>query len=108
MLINKYFYEFTAKTKKAEHAEMVRLGITCMSYREFLKRKNEGNSPAQMCYALHNRNWVAALARAVSLEEELHRLWVTYEDAEAATHDAYRKIVRRRMPKYPPPSTLKA
>jgi hypothetical protein len=102
-LVNQYFEQFAAKTKKAEHAEMVRLGITSAGYRDFLKRKNEGNSPAQMCSGLNNRDWLTDLARASSVEAELNRLRLAYENAEAATRAACKKIVRRRIPEHRPP-----
>jgi len=70
-----------------------------MGYREFLKRKNEGHSPAEMCYALRNLDWLTRLAQASSMDEELNRLRLAYEDAEARTGAAYKKIVRRQIPK---------
>ncbi len=103
LLVNKYFQKFAAKTKKAEHDEMVRLGITNMDYRAFLKRKNEGNLPAQLTYALNNLDWLTDLARASSMDEEFNRWLAAREHAEAVTRDAYKKIVRRRLPKHSPP-----
>jgi hypothetical protein len=82
-LVNKYFEEFAAKTGKAEHEEMVRLGITSINYRAFLKRKNEGNSPAQLTDALNNLDWLADLARAASMDEELNRRRAAREHADA-------------------------
>lgn len=102
-LVNTYFATFAAKTKKAEHEEMVRLGITNSNYRAFLKRKNEGDSPAQLTHASNNPDWLAHLARASSMDEELNRRRAACSHAEAVTRGAYKKIVRRRIPKHPPP-----
>jgi hypothetical protein len=102
-LVNQYFADFGATTVKAEHAEMVRLGITSQNYRQYLKGKNEGFSPAQMCYALKNGEWLMGLALAASQDVDLQRRQAAYETATAATNDASKKIVRLPMPKYRPP-----
>lgn len=96
-LADEYFKAFAAKTKKAEHEEMVRLGIFNGNYRDFLNRKR-GGSPGNICNALKNPDWVTALARAASMNGELDRLKLEYELAKVRTAVAAKTIVRRPLP----------
>ena len=102
-LVNQYFADFGAKTIKAEHAEMVRLGITSQNYRQYLKGKNDGSSPAQMSHGLKNREWLMGLALTASQDAELQRRQAAHETAKAAIQAASKQIVRVPMPKYRPP-----
>jgi hypothetical protein len=43
--VNRYFADFGAETIKAEHAEMIRLGITSQNYRSTSKAKTKGARP---------------------------------------------------------------
>ncbi len=70
-LINGYLTAFAAKSKKAELAEMTRLGVTNLPYAQYLKHRAEGKTPAQACHGLRNRPWLINLAGAPSLNNEL-------------------------------------
>jgi hypothetical protein len=97
-LVNGYFLRFAAKTKKGELAEMTRLGVSNSSYRDFLKRKKEGNRPADLCWPLRNEEWVASLVKEANKESDfagLRREWKSAAEEESATA---RKVVRRRLP----------
>ena len=98
-LVDKYFHNFGAQTKKAEHAEMMRLRICSASYQNFLKQKKDGKSPTQIAFGLGNPGWLAELACASVREAEFKSLYDAYKQAEEITHAAYVQIVRRRIPK---------
>jgi hypothetical protein len=97
-LTDAYFVKFSAKTKKAEHAEMVRLGIYKGSYRDFLKARAKGKSLAAVCHALGNKKWLADLAAEAGVSEEFGRALAEFEVAQKRTSDAYGLIVRRPIP----------
>jgi hypothetical protein len=61
-LVNGYFMTFSAPSKKAEHTEMVRLGITSQSYRQYLEHKRNGDTSASACFARNNESWLYGLA----------------------------------------------
>jgi hypothetical protein len=98
-LVDSYFAKFSAKTKKAEHAEMVRLGITSDSYRGFLKAKAKAKACSELCCARQNINWLTDLARQAAVHEKFGQLIAEYNDAKKRTSESCGQIVRRRMPK---------
>jgi hypothetical protein len=97
-LVDLYFLRFAAKTKKAEHAEMLRLGITTDSYQGFLKEKAKSKPYSEICFALRNREWLCDLARQSSLLETLTCVVSEYDDAKRRTSDAYGHIIRQSIP----------
>jgi hypothetical protein len=80
-LIDSYFLALAAKTKKAEHAEMVRLGIYSGSYRNFLTSKRETKSCPEIACGLRNHDWMADQARQarVALDINAFRLVTTLD-----------------------------
>lgn len=96
-LVEEYLSKFAAKSKKAELAEMTRLGITSLSYAQYRKHRSEGKTPAQACYGLRNPTWLTALAAEQSLDEKLSKLLSAYKAAQQATKNAATKIVRKNI-----------
>jgi hypothetical protein len=96
-LVDKYFDAFAASTKKAELAEMQRLGIASMAYPAFLKEKKEGRTPSQMSYALRNMKWVRELVQGSEVEIQFNCLYDSYKAANDLASAASHKVVRRRM-----------
>lgn len=76
---------------------MIRLGISSLSYRQYLEHRATGKSPAAACYGLRNHTWLAGLAAEQTLEEKLSELIATYEKAEKETQNASTKIVRQKI-----------
>ena len=96
-IVTDYFAGFAASTKKAEHAEMVRLGITAMSYRQYLDHRRKGETISQACNGLRNEEWLLSEAAAHSREAELRSLIAIHLAAREATNEASKEIVRRKV-----------
>jgi hypothetical protein len=97
-LVDGYFEKFGAKTKKAEHSECVRLGISTGTYRDFLRRKNEGQSPGQISAPMKNPAWVKSLAESSKVIDRLEQLLLAVDEARHHTNVAAKKIVRVPIP----------
>jgi hypothetical protein len=98
-LIESYFLAFAAKTKKAEHAEMVRLDIYSGGYRNFLTSKREKKrSCSEIAYGLRNHGWLADLARQAGIGTEFARRLKELEDAKKRSSEAYKAIIRQPIP----------
>jgi hypothetical protein len=94
-LVTDYFDHFNAATKKAEHAEMLKLSITSLSYDQYLKLRQSGGTPADACYGLRNEAWLRTLAKEKSRDAEFEQLLAAYPGAKQAVNDAYKSIVRQ-------------
>jgi hypothetical protein len=97
-IVDSYFQAFAAKTKKAEHAEMVKLEIYSGSYRNFLKDKTERKACSEIAYPLRNPGWLSDLAKRAGVEGELDLRLKEFEDSKKRTSEAYKAIVRKPMP----------
>lgn len=97
LLVEGYLTAFAAKSKKAELAEMTRLGITSLSYAQYLKHRSEGKTPTQACYGLRNLPWLTELAVVQSLNNKLGELLFAHEAAQQETKDTAKKIVRKQI-----------
>lgn len=95
-LVDTYFNEFAARSKKAEMEEMQRLGIYSGSYRSFLKEKRKGHSQSRIAYGLANKQWLHELAVQRGIERQLSQCLMEYEAANAAHDAACQQIVRRK------------
>lgn len=85
---------FSAPTSKAEHAELLRLDVTNMSYRQYLDHKRKGGSICEAVIPSHNRAWLVSAAEQMNALKQLEEL---FEDDAKANHDqnlASRKVVR--------------
>lgn len=91
-LVNRYFANFAAKSKKAELNEMLRLDIYTGNYRTFLKCKSEGKSPGEIAYGLRNREWLYSLAKAD--HRELRALITASEARKSIWEETARKVRR--------------
>jgi hypothetical protein len=98
-LVNGYFEAFLPKTKKAQHAEMVRLGLSSSTYRSFLGRRRDAKCVADACYPLGNKKWLAGLAQAAGSLPEFIKSLGAYEEAKQHSSEAYGRIVRWSFPK---------
>lgn len=96
-LVEGYLSKFVAKSIKAESTEMTRLGITSLSYAQYLKHRSEGKTPTQACYGLRNRSWLIELATVKSLDNKLEKLLSAHEAAQQATKNAAKKIMRKKI-----------
>jgi hypothetical protein len=94
-LTEQYFLSFGAATKKAEHAEMTRLGIFDGNYRSYLRARANGASAGKAASPLRNEKWIAGLARNSGRYEQFHRALLEYQSAQARTRVAEKKIVTR-------------
>jgi hypothetical protein len=97
-IVADYMSNIAARTKKAEHSEMVRLGITGMSYRQYLEHRRGGHPASSACVGLRNESWLLSEATARSLDQELLALMDAHSIARATTSAESKKIVRRRIP----------
>lgn len=93
-LVNRYFSQFAAKSKKAEWQEMQRLDIYTSNYRNFLQDRAKGKQPGQIAYGLRNRSWLTALAKEEGRDSELAGLIAAW-DASRAEWERAEKSVRR-------------
>jgi hypothetical protein len=98
-LVDSYFSNFAAKTKKAEHAEMVRLGIFTGSYRDYLNRRREGNAYSQSSNGFRNPTWLQSLADRAGVRNRLDDCIRLLEEAKQASEVAEHGIIRKRIPK---------
>jgi hypothetical protein len=96
-LVADYFQHFGAPTKKAEHAEMVRLRITSISYQQYLALRRNGRPVTAACGGLQNIEWLRLLAAARSLAGELDELLSHHQATQEATRNASDAIVRRQI-----------
>jgi hypothetical protein len=96
-LIANYFSSFSARFRKHEHAEMVRLNITSMSYRHYLTHRGNGNSVESACHGERNTPWLLRQAAGCSRQSEIAELLDLYEKSRRSSSEAARRIVRRRV-----------
>ena len=96
-IVTSYFVSFAARNKKAEHAEMVRLEITAMSYRNYLEHRRKGGTVSQAAYGLRNEAWLLSQAAASSRESELRSLITAHRAARELTAEASKEIVRLKI-----------
>lgn len=94
-LVNGYFASFSAPSKKAELAEMQRLGISNHSYNSFLKEKRAGKPPAQLCFGLRNLPWLRRLDEQHGSKKQLSEMLAAWESAKKEGESAYGNIVRQ-------------
>ena len=97
-LIDAYFLAFAAKTKKAEHAEMWRLGIYSGSYRNFLASKREKKLCSEIAYGLGKYDWLANQAIQAGIGSEFERRLRELEDAKKQLPKTYKATIRQPMP----------
>lgn len=96
-IVQKYFKAFAAPSKKAQHAEMVKLGITGLSYRLYLDALKGGKAPHQIASPLLNRQWLLMESAKQGLEDKLKPLLTAVDSAESAWSAASKKIIRKRF-----------
>jgi hypothetical protein len=96
-LIEDYFASYPAKNKKMEHAEMERLNLTSMNYRQYLAHRRNGDSIASCCHGQRNKEWLFQQAAAYGKQREIEDLFNLYETTKNTASDAARLIVRRRV-----------
>jgi hypothetical protein len=96
-LVADYFVHFAAQTKKAEHAEMVHLGIATRTYEQYLKHRRNGGTAAKACYGMRNAAWLRSVAGGQSVDIELDRLIAANDSARQASTEAYKAVVRQSL-----------
>lgn len=96
-LVSDYFHKLSAKSKKAEHAEMTRLGITSLSYNGYLKHRRQGGTIEEAASGIANRAFLLAEAAAVGKKDALVALLSGYDCASKDVADAAAQIVRKRV-----------
>lgn len=88
------FSGFSAPTSKAEHAELLRLDLTNMSYRQYLDHKRKGGSVCTAVIPSRNRAWLVSAAEQMNALKQLEEF---LEDDAKASHDQHLaglKVVR--------------
>jgi len=88
------FSGFSAPTSKAEHAELLRLDLTNMSYRQYLDHKRKGGSVCTAVIPSRNRAWLISAAEHMNALKQLEEF---FEDDAKANHDQHladQKVVR--------------
>lgn len=96
-IISNYFTNLAVKNKKSEHAELQRLGLTSMNYRQYLAHRNVGGTAASASHGLRNTAWLLSQAATVSRYDEIVELIDRYERARRATTTAANLIIRRKV-----------
>lgn len=96
-IVNNYFADFSAPTKKAEHTELQRLDLTNMSYREYLEHKRKGGSSCTAAAPLQNRTWTQEAAKLLHVERSLEDLSEAYSQARQVSTHTRTQIVRKRI-----------
>lgn len=96
-IVSHHFASFTAPNKKAEHAELVRLGLTRMSYRQYLMHRRNGGTIATAAVPARNQSWLKDAATRQGRMVELEALSSAHAAAEMARKQAYEHVVRRRI-----------
>lgn len=94
-IVEHHFSGFSAPTKKAEHAELERLDLTHMSYRQYLEHRRKGGNISTAAAPLKNRAWVQAAANQQNVERQLDDLFEASSQADQAMKEAASQIVRR-------------
>ncbi len=94
-IVEHHFSGFSVPTNKAEHAELERLDLTHMSYRQYLEHKRKGGSISTATAPLKNRAWVQEAARNLNVEKQLEALFETNSQADRALTEARSQVVRR-------------
>ena len=93
-IVEHHFSDFTAPTSKAEHAELLQLNLTNMSYRQYLSHKRKGGNICTAAFPLLNRAWLKTAAEQINALEQLEDL---FEGEAKANHEqklAAGKVVR--------------
>ena len=93
-IVVNHFSDFTAPTIKAEHAELLRLELTNMSYRKYLDHKRKGGSICTAAIPLRNRAWLRAAAEQMNVLKRLEELFEDSAIADRQQKLAAEKIVR--------------
>ncbi|MNV37425.1 hypothetical protein D3C71_1289450 [compost metagenome] len=93
-IVEHQFSTFSAPTKKAEHAQLERLDLTHMSYRQYLEHKRKGGSISTAAAPLKNIAWLQAAAIQMNVEKQLEALFNANSQADQARAEASTKIVR--------------
>lgn len=96
-LVDRYFERFGAKNKKAELAEMERLGISNLSYRRYLEYRKSGRSPGQAACGLRNKEWLLSQAQEPQSHDQLMCLIAQHEHVLRKTAEAAKEVVCRRI-----------
>ncbi|WP_148046552.1 hypothetical protein [Pseudomonas rhodesiae] len=88
------FSGFSAPTSKAEHAELLRLDLTNMSYRQYLDHKRKGGSVCTAVIPSRNRAWLVSAAKQMNALKQLEELFEADAKANHAQNLACRKVIR--------------
>ncbi|SNC59467.1 hypothetical protein SAMN04487881_0062 [Marinobacter sp. es.048] len=94
-LFDRYFAG--VKTKKAELAELHRLGISQDNYRAYLEARRKNSSIAQCCKPLSNTGWLRGIAEKSGCLDNLDALVSDLREAKEAHEHALASIVRQRI-----------
>ncbi|MGO1069622.1 hypothetical protein [Lysobacter sp. CA199] len=96
-LIADYFLSFPAKNKAREHAEMERLNLTSMTYRQYLAHRRSEESVASACDGRRNIDWILDQAAACGMQSKAAELLDRYEASKKLSSEAARRIERWRI-----------
>ena len=92
-----HFSSFGARSKKAAHAELERLGLTSMSYRQYLEHVSKGGTIATAASPLRNQRWLQEVAKKQGLTEQLDNLTEALSHATKELEHASSQVVRKKV-----------
>jgi hypothetical protein len=96
-IVAHHFKPFAPGSKKAEHAELQRLGITSMSYRQYLDLRRNGGTIATAAAPTRNPTWLRGVADHQGRTQELDELTAAHTATEDARRATYEQVVRRNV-----------
>jgi hypothetical protein len=96
-LIDSYFLALAAKTKTAEHAEMVTRRLF-RQVSQLSDEQRETKSCSEVAYGLRNHDWLANQARQLGVGSEFERLIKELEDAKKRSSEGHNAIILQPIP----------
>ncbi|MEW5942316.1 MAG: hypothetical protein AB1710_00510 [Pseudomonadota bacterium] len=98
-MVVEHFSAFSAPSKKAEHAELERLGLTSMSYRQYLEHVRNGGKIASAAAPLRNQRWLNEVAKqqGEGIAEQLDTLIEAHAQAAKAREHVSKQIIRKKI-----------
>jgi len=96
-IVANHFSGFSASSKKAEHAELERLRLTAMSYRQYLEHVKNGGTIATAAAPLRNQRWLREAAEQQGAGENLNALLEAHLQATKAKEHASKQIVKNKI-----------
>jgi len=95
-LIEQFVAELSASNKKALHAELTKLNLTSLSYRQFLEHLRKGRKASEAVTS-RNLGWLSSLADAHGVRDQFEKLTQTLRSTGQARTQAGEQVIRRKI-----------